>query len=58
LKKEGKTGPQRGYVPVEAGKVSGEGEEGQVWLMYFVHMSENRTMKLVETVLRRRDEGE
>jgi hypothetical protein len=34
-------------------KVNREGEGGPIWSMYFMYMYENRTMKLVEIVLRR-----
>jgi hypothetical protein len=33
-------------------------QRGQIWLMYFVYVYENRTVNLVETVLRRGDKGE
>jgi hypothetical protein len=46
-----------GYHCVWAEGVNGEVEGGQTWLMYFVHMYENRTMKLAEIVLRRREGG-
>jgi hypothetical protein len=37
------------------GRVSGEGEGRQIWLMFFVFVYENRIMKLVEIVLRGED---
>jgi hypothetical protein len=45
---EGKTGPVSGWVPVDKGRVSGEGEGGQIWSMYFVYLHENRTVKSVK----------
>jgi hypothetical protein len=38
---------------VGEGKVNREGEEGQKWLVFFVYVYENRTLKLVDFVLRR-----
>jgi hypothetical protein len=35
------------------GKAYRKGEGGQIWWIYFVFMYENRTMKPVETILRR-----
>jgi hypothetical protein len=44
-------------LPVVRGRVNREGEEGQIWLMYFVYVYENKTMKPTEIVLRRGEEG-
>jgi hypothetical protein len=45
---------------VGVGRVNGEGERGLIWLMYFLYVYENRTMKPVEIILRRGrgDEGD
>jgi hypothetical protein len=37
------------------GKMKGRGWQG-TWLMYFMHMCENRTMKSAEIVLRKGEE--
>jgi hypothetical protein len=49
-------------VPVGGVETNGErGEEikeGWIWLMYFIYLYENRTMKPVEIILSRREEDE
>jgi hypothetical protein len=43
---EGKTGTVWGRILVVGERVNGEGEEGQIWSTYLLHVYENRTMKL------------
>jgi hypothetical protein len=50
-------GPVQEWVIVRGERVNGEGEEEQIWSMYFILMYENMTMKSVEIVLRKGEEG-
>jgi hypothetical protein len=45
-------------ISVGRWRVNGEGEEGQIWWMYFVYVNENRITKLVEIVPRRGRRGD
>jgi hypothetical protein len=38
-------------------RINGEGEEQQIWQMYFVYVYENKMMKSDKIILRRRDGG-
>jgi hypothetical protein len=38
---------------VRGGRLNEEGEGGRMWMVYFVYMYENRTVKSVEIVLRK-----
>jgi hypothetical protein len=53
-RQECRSGPTQGWVPVGRGRVKGESERGWIWLICFVYLYENRTIKLSEIVLRRK----
>jgi hypothetical protein len=50
---KGKMGHVWGWVSVGGERINREGEGGQIRLMYFVYMYEDRTVKPIEIVLRR-----
>jgi hypothetical protein len=42
-----------GCVLPRMGRINTEGREGWIWLMYFIYVHENRTIKPVQIVLRK-----